>query len=256
MGGDDNSQVDDFLSDLRAIDLAELNSTSALQTRIDRKYLCSHIQAIEVLEAAARSWFVLDIDGRRTFEYRSLYFDTPKHDSFHGSARQRRRRFKVRRRAYDGVSPSVLEVKTRGMRGQTVKSRIDISPPNSFELGSEEMIFIDATTRIADLGRSLRPSIWTSYRRATLADPQSRARVSIDRNVSYAVPDGDFAPLTASVVLETKTLGGLTSVDRALWALKIRPVAFSKFAVSCAMSNRTLPSNRWHRVIDRHDIGM
>ena len=88
----------DVLDDLPTIGLDDLMETAALQTRRDRKYLLPVDEAWALLDGTAAR--VLEIDGLRSFDYESIYFDTASRDSYLGSARRRPRRFKVRTRTY------------------------------------------------------------------------------------------------------------------------------------------------------------
>ena len=54
------------------------------------------------------------------------------------------------------------------------------------------------------------------------------------------------------VVVETKSSGAPTPLDRALWARGSRPQRVSKFAVAMALSEPGLPANRWNRVLREH----
>ena len=89
-----------FTDSLETISLEQLNEAAALQTRTDRKYILTEQQAEQVLPLLAQQALVLSIDGRRSSDYTSVYFDTPDLASFHLAAHPRRRRFKVRTRSY------------------------------------------------------------------------------------------------------------------------------------------------------------
>src|SRR5262245_37674668 len=103
------------------IELADLLSRAPLLTRVDRKYILPRWELPGLLAWLAPHAAVLEIDGRREFAYRSDYFDTPTWDSYRASAHRRRRRYKVRLRAYLDTGQHFTEVKTRGHRGTTVK---------------------------------------------------------------------------------------------------------------------------------------
>ena len=66
------------LRHLPAVGLEELNTAAALQTRVDRKYVIPVLQARQLLLAASldAGVRVLEMDGLRTFDYDSVYFDT------------------------------------------------------------------------------------------------------------------------------------------------------------------------------------
>ena len=73
---------------------------------------------------------VLEVDGRRSSRYESTYLDTVDLDSWTAAATRRRRRWKVRSRVYADTGERWLEVKTRGLRGATVKERLPHDGPD------------------------------------------------------------------------------------------------------------------------------
>ncbi len=249
------------LDTLAPVGLEELNDSAALLTRTDRKYLLVpgrhdqlttqlHDQVLAV--AGARS---LQIAGTRDFGYRSTYFDTAEHTGFTGAAHRRRRRFKVRLRHYVDTGECHLEVKTRGMRGSTVKERLEL-PAGTDRLGAaarEHVAERLAESRIEGVDvNDLRPVLTTHYRRRTVLLPGSGARLTLDSALAWELPDGRRQPAPELLVLETKTpVGSRAAVDRFLWAHGCRPARFSKYATGRALLDPDLPRNRWHRVITR-----
>ena len=112
----------DMMARFALISLDELNNAAALQTRTDRKYLLTWDQ-FQTLLPQLNHCRVLEIDGRRWFRYRSMYFDTLSLASYLGAAHGSPRRFKVRTRTYVDSGECYIEAKLRNRRGQTVKSR-------------------------------------------------------------------------------------------------------------------------------------
>ena len=110
---------------LDPIGLAEVEQTANLQTRMDRKYLVPLDVADRLVAETMPDARVLTIDGGTRFGYESVYFDTADLAAYRGAAGSRRRRFKVRTRTYLNSGHTVLEVKTRNGRGETVKERMD-----------------------------------------------------------------------------------------------------------------------------------
>jgi hypothetical protein len=88
-----------FATAAAPISLDDLVASAGLQTRLDRKYLLTAADLDVVTDRLAgepdRGLAVLDIAGRRTFGYRSTYFDTPDLRAYRSAGRGRRRRFKV-----------------------------------------------------------------------------------------------------------------------------------------------------------------
>ena len=98
---------------------------------------------------------------------------------------------------------------------------------------------------------SLRPTLTTRYQRSTILIGSDR-RATIDVEVTGADPDGRAASLGEYVIVETKSAQAAGPLDRALWAMHLRPVTISKYGTLLAAANPQLPSNRWHRALVRY----
>ena len=238
---------------LAPVGLAELVARAALQTRVDRKYVVPLAAAEQLVSGLARTEQVrvLEIGGRRTFGYESLYLDTPELTGYLLAARGRRRRFKVRRRSYLDTGTSFLEVKTRGLRGATVKERLlDTGGPAAGAL------FVDDALARAGLGtirsRDLRPTLRTAYRRTTLHLPATDVRVTVDTDLTWALPGGAAATLDGVALVETKSTSAPSAADRRLWRSGHRPSRISKYGTGLAALRGDLPDNRWCPVLRRH----
>jgi hypothetical protein len=109
--------------DFDAVELPELLARAALHDRVDRTYLLPEGALDPILAVLQPDARMLQIDGRRRFDYESVYFDTPDLACYTLAARRRRRRFKIRTRTYLDSAECWLEVKTRDRRGRTVKQR-------------------------------------------------------------------------------------------------------------------------------------
>jgi hypothetical protein len=232
------------------IDLVELTERASLQTRIDRKYVVPS-EKLEVLlrgiEPGAR---VLEIDGRRDFAYESVYFDTPDLTSYLGAAHRRRRRFKLRTRTYVDSALCWVEVKTRGPRGSTVKTRLPYDPDDRDTLTDEGRRFADD---VLDSGVAVDKTLVSTYRRTTLFLPATASRTTIDTGLVWtSATTGASLALPDRVVIETKTGSTPSSTDRLLWRHGHRPVRISKYGTGMAALHADLPHHPWRRVLDRH----
>lgn len=249
-----NAAVSAGLRHLPAVGLEELNTAAALQTRVDRKYVIPVLQARQLLASLDSGVRVLEMDGLRTFEYDSVYFDTPRMDSYLLAARGRRRRFKIRTRTYVDSAASFLEVKTEGAREATVKERIPYSPGDRSRITAEGLAYVNVTLAAA-VGSvpagPLGPVLESRYRRTTLFLPGSCSRATLDEAVTWQRPGQSAWLLAGSVVLETKSDSAAGPLDRYLWASGIRPSRISKFATGLAALCPELPANRWHSTLGR-----
>jgi hypothetical protein len=237
---------------LNPIALDELLATAELQTRVDRKYIVPREMYSWLLEKLAPDTRVLEIDGRRSFRYESVYFDTPDLISYRGTAYGRRRRFKVRTRTYLDTCDCLLEIKTRSGRGETVKERQPYAIEDRRRLIPAGYDLIRDLVPPSTPVDQLRPSLITSYERTTLLDP-SGARVTCDVGLICATPDD--AKTTAigdAIILETKSSGHACHTDKVLWRAGIRPARISKYGTGLALMYPDLPANRWNRTLRTH----
>jgi len=236
---------------LTHISLEELNAHAELLTRTDRKYIVSNELLAQLIESNRASLATLDIDGRREFLYESVYFDTDDLRLYRDAATSRRFRFKVRTRAYRDTDVAVLEVKLKDGRGQTVKSRLDYSNDDRHHLTDAARAFVDELAGRPGVAATLQPVLTTAYRRATLVDVAPGARYTIDRGLSCTEPCGNAIGLD-EVIIETKSDGSASMLDRWLWQRGVRPVRISKYCTALAAMHPELPANKWHRTLARH----
>lgn len=239
------------LLERRRISLAAANDVAALLTRVDRKYLVDEATVTELLTELPASSHILEIDGRTDFGYRSTYFDTARRDLFRDAAHGRRHRFKVRTRTYTDTGSCYLEVKSKGRQGQNVKARIDWPDADADRLTGSGHRFIDAVTGTDTISTTLGPVLTTTYTRHTVVDVVAATRLTIDRGLRCSDMNGCTTALDA-VVIEVKSDGAPGFADRWLWQHCFRPQRISKFCTGLAALDDDLPSNRWHRILDRH----
>ena len=236
------------VAELPPISLEEILGFAELQTRMDRKYILDPAVAAKVITERASMLQILQIDELRDFAYESVYFDTPELESFRSSAHGRRNRFKVRTRSYVDSGLCVLEVKTAGGRGHTVKERIDYTLEDRARLAGPAQAFLADRDLPVD---RLSPTLITRYRRATLLD-QDGSRATLDTGLVCLSPDGEYVSMADQVLMETKSVGTATVLDRLLWARGVRPERVSKYCTGLAALKPDLPANKWNRTLRRH----
>lgn len=244
------------LSSLAPVGLDELVQRAELLTRVDRKYVVPIAEAQALTQMLPRGTRALEIDGRRSFGYRSAYLDTPQLTSYLGAGRSHRRRWKVRTRSYVDTDLQAgstwLEVKTRASRNQTIKQRIAHPDAEVADgLTPQGRAFVAGIVG-GDHAAALRPVLATAYQRSTLLLPASASRVTLDVDLGWSalrtVRDLD-RPSVA--IVETKTGSTPCEVDRLLWARGHRPVRISKYGVGMAALHPGLPRLKWHHTLDR-----
>jgi hypothetical protein len=250
-----------FATAAAPISLDDLVASAGLQTRLDRKYLLTAADLDVVTDRLAgepdRGLAVLDIAGRRTFGYRSTYFDTPDLRAYRSAGRGRRRRFKVRTREYLDTGTTWLEVKTRGPRGSTIKQRVPHlgDPRRLGTAGTDAVALLLAGQGITDVAvATLSATLATTYRRTTLHVPgtgdRPDTRATIDTDLSWhALPHGIRVDRPDLVIVETKGVPAPSPLDRVLWRAGHRPRSVSKYGAGLAALRTDLPPLKWHRVV-------
>lgn len=248
-----------------AISLAEMNKQAALQTRMDRKYVLSVDQTADLV-----AWIcqerqdaqVLEVEGERASLYDSMYYDTENLACFRMALQQNRRRFKVRTRRYVDSGDSFLETKTKSGAGKTVKHRIrwsdswtlDDDEPGNFlteSLADTPFVIHHDASGQPVAGIELIPALRTVYYRTTLLLPDDCARITLDQRLHWQDPSGSWVEATGGVILETKTSGSPSAVDRFLWDRRQRPIPSSKYSIGISLTHSALPTHRWTRATKR-----
>lgn len=234
-----------------SISLPEVLALAELQVRIDRKYLVDLRTFVE-LAARLDGFAVLDIDGRRSFDYESAYFDSPDLALYRQHLQGRRRRYKVRTRAYLNSGECAFEVKLKGGRSETVKARMPYPLEDRDRLTGGARAFLAERLHQeygAGPAPDLRRALTTSYHRTTLVDTTGRSRLTCDVDLFFHRGDRTVPGPPDLVLVESKTAGRAGPADRILRDLGARPVGVSKYCLAVALLNPGLRANPWHRTL-------
>ena len=243
--------VDRAVGLMPTLDLGEVTAAADLQTRTDRKYLVPAADFLTLTRELDGTLAVLEIEGRRTFDYESVYFDTPELLAYHAHAHGRRRRFKVRTRTYLDSGQCALEIKTEGGRGETVKDRHPYTAADRYLLDAGARALVGAAVGSQPLADRLQTSLVTRYARTTVVDTHTRSRMTCDVDLAFSDDSRRLTGPGGMVLVESKTVGAAGQVDAILWRLGHRPVALSKYCAGLALLDARLPANRWNRTLRR-----
>jgi len=233
------------------VTLKEMDETAALRTRVDRKYIVDGPRADELVQSLSTSCAALEIDGKRNFSYQSVYFDSPDFASYRSAAHRRRRRFKIRSRTYLDSEICKLEVKLRSGRKRNTKKRFDYHSDTCREITDDGRQFIKNAVGNLGIPDDLSPVLTTKYQRSTLVDMSSGDRLTCDENL--VCEDWENSTIALDYfIFETKSEGPPSSFDYVLWGHGIRPARISKFCTGLAALHPELPSNKWHRTLNKY----
>jgi VTC domain len=236
------------------ISLAELVARAALQVRLERKYLVAAAEFVRLAVRLEGELEALDIDGRRSFAYESNYFDTPSLLTYREHLAGCSDRFKLRTRSYLDSGETMFEVKLERPGGGTMKRRA------SHLFDDRNRITPDArrhlAAALAEAGRSvpraLGPSLVVAYRRTTFVLRDGSARITCDRDLVCSHGGQTVTGLSDHVLVEVKSAGATSVVDRMLEELRVEPVSISKYCVGLALLHPELPCGPWDALLERY----
>jgi hypothetical protein len=229
----------DAVASLEPIDLDALDERAALRRRVDCKYVVARDALAAIVESAGDSYEALEIDGHRSFDYESVYLDTPDLRCFRDHVERRRPRYKIRTRLYHETEACFVEVKVKTADEETVKRQREHDPSAHGGLDPGARRFLDES--LCELTGEpapdrLAPSLWTRYQRLTLASIEGGERVTTDLDVRLATADDRATTLRDDLALvETKSEEGGGAVDRLLAEAGHEPVTISKYRFGVGM---------------------
>jgi hypothetical protein len=236
------------------ISLDELNALAELQTRVDRKYFVPADAFRQLIATLADGMKVLHVDGRRSFGYESVYFDTPQLTTYKAHVQRRRQRFKARTRTYTDSGLCMFEVKLVGARGETVKERVKHPAELRNVLTPDALRHLQTALRTAygqGLPPGLAPMLTTTYRRTTFVSRTGEVRLTCDVGLLCRNGRNQVRDTGTHVLVESKSAGQDGGPDEIMRTMGIRPASVSKYCVGIAALHPELPSNNWHRTLRR-----
>lgn len=246
-----------MIDGLRPIALDRVMAAAALQNRVDTKYVVSHACLARLMRNLEETHAVLEHEERRSFVYRTSYFDSPALENYRAHVQGRRRRFKARSREYVSSRACVFEVKLKGARGRTVKSRMPHPIERRSELTAPARAFVEACLLDAyghQLSGPLVRVLDVDYERVTLVDAKRGERLTCDTRLRFASPAGAEGRMSGDVViLESKSVRGGALADQILRELGVRPVCgWSKYCLGIGLTHPAAPANDLRRVLQRY----
>lgn len=224
---------------------------AGLQTRLEKKYILTPAEFV-AMSAELERLHILEIGGRRLFGYESVYFDSPDLGLFRAHRQGRRQRYKIRTRSYLDTGESLVEVKLKGGRGQTVKLRLphDFDERDRITDGAQRFLEDALWNHYGVRPPALAPSLTTQYGRATFVDTEDGARLTCDVDIACTT-GGDPSRGPDRVLVESKSTGS-GRADDALARMGVRPVSISKYCIGVALTHPDVPANRWNRILRTH----
>jgi hypothetical protein len=220
------------------VSLPDLDERAPLLRRVDNKYAVPRATFFQLLDRLAADHDVLDMDGRREFDYQTVYFETSDLRCFWDHVESRFPRFKARTRLYEDTNACVFEVKLKSDDDETDKRQVEHPPDRAEELTDSARECLDSALHAGGLAleEPLEPRLRTNFSRITLAARESPARLTCDVGVRLSAPDGAVVTMSSELVLvETKSESGESPADQVLGELGVEPVSLSKYRVGMSL---------------------
>ena len=232
--------VDQQLEKFDPIDLKQMDRVKLLE-RTDTKYLLSKARLLDLLPDLFEHYYVLEVEGKKTSAYHTVYLDTAEKKEFKQHLQGRYKRHKVRFRTYIETGISFLEVKLK-QKGKTNKKRISTTIQEGLDQNQGSFLKQWIPENPADLSRSLQ----NTFDRITLVHKTEQERVTIDLNLNFTRDDKKVI-LTEPVIIELKQsrFNRKSIISTLLRANLIRPQQMSKYCIGCILLDKTLKYNRF-----------
>ena len=236
--------MDHLLASFAPITLAEMSSVK-LMNRTDTKFVTTLPKLMQLLKMAQDDYYAQEIDGERNMLYDTTYFDTNDYAMYRQHQCGHTNRQKIRFRTYVSSHLQFMEVKTKNNHGRTKKKRIEVTDMDLTDVGKREFLashlHFDVDTLI--------PHMHNYFRRITLVNKAKTERLTIDTALQFhnvqTNTDRDMGQL---VIIELKRDGLVFSpVLEMLRQLHIHPHGFSKYCMGAALTNQSLPVNRFRQ---------
>lgn len=234
--------INETITQFQPITLEEMSSVK-LMNRIDTKFVTTMQPLLQLLTLVQKDYYVQDIDGERNMLYDTTYFDTKQFEMYQEHQHGHSGRQKLRFRTYVSSNLQFLEIKTKNNRGRTKKKRIEVHDMN---LGDEEKRQFIAERLHFEVD-TLIPHMHNYFYRVTLVNHAKTERLTIDTQLEFNnVITGQQLLMGPLVIVELKRDGLVSSpVLEMLRQLRIHPHGFSKYCMGAALTNNTLPVNRF-----------
>jgi hypothetical protein len=219
-----------------------------LMNRVDTKFIFNTCELEQILAHTQQDYQVLEIDGRRLFNYESLYFDTHNFTHYYDHHNGKPSRTKVRYRKYADTGDVFFEVKMRSKDSRTDKQRIKRDAIYN-ELNGTEHAFMQGLALKHNL---LEEKIWIYYKRLTLASLHTQERVTLDLQMRFETKDKslDFPNLVVAEIKQDR-YSRISKFSNVLRSLNIPDFRISKYAIAVAMMQEGIKTNAFKEKINR-----
>lgn len=235
-------EIDGLLTDFNSFELSELNDVN-LMDRFDDKAFFHRSKLPGLIENLRDISKVLCIDGRKTFEYESVYLDTAEMDLYFRHHNKRKNRYKMRYRRYLDSNLNFFEIKHKNLKGLMSKTRVKVDSSNKHSLGE----YVESNTPY--LMNDLQESLKVKYYRSTFMNREQSESLTIDQQLSFQTLEDNEVAYSNLVIVELKQKQFNSNSDfrNVLRKSKIRMSSISKYCLGVSVLYPELKSNTFRK---------
>ncbi|NVP17512.1 polyphosphate polymerase domain-containing protein [Candidatus Gracilibacteria bacterium] len=230
------------LKSFKAISLKELNATASFLKRIDVKFLLNGKQFSSILEELKDKFNVLEIDGKKVFNYDNVYMDTSDYLFYNQHQNKLESRTKVRTRYYVDSNIAFFEYKQKNA-GVTNKYRYEFPAGEHGFMTRGKKRFFDGVWQSVYSGEKapeISPAIRTTYKRITMVSKSGDERLTIDFDIKaldLRKKNAETIDLKNLVIIESKSMKQESDISKIMNKNKIEKAnSCSKYSLGVVYS--------------------
>jgi len=234
------SDIKKVVFEFDPISLLEMDSV-ALMNRFDYKYAFNIKRLPTILSLVRDKYNVLEIDGIRGFNYKSIYFDTDDLTMYHDHHNGKPIRYKIRRREYVDSGLNFMEIKQKDGQGKTLKERI-IKHKSEHHFTDLTNTFIH--NRCPFVTCNLNAQLINYFVRYTLVHKTESERLTIDVCLNFSYDNREFE-IPFLVIAEVKREGETynSTFMKLMREMSIRQSGMSKYCIGTIFLNPKIKKN-------------
>lgn len=217
-------------------------------SRVDQKFIFPFHMLNTILQELGKDYAVLEIEGRRIFEYDSQYFDTDSLQFYQDHHNGKPNRVKVRTRKYVDTGTAYFEVKRKIKGYITEKTRSLWASDHIAEPAEFDELLLPAGIS----GESLHPTLEVGYFRITLNNAELKERITIDLGLTFEA-QGKQQSVPNSVIMEVKQekIKRETPAIQLMRRYHIKPLRMSKYVMGMVMLGEVDKNNAFRFKINK-----
>lgn len=238
-----NNTIEETLYSLfKPATLRDLESMKLLN-RYDTKFIITKSRLADILTKLPSQYQILEIDGKRLFEYQNQYFDTEDLLLYKTHHNGKLNRYKVRYRHYVDVDKFFFELKFKTNKSKTEKTRMQKFGFETHINGGADKLIKDSLGINPDM---LQKSLNITYNRITLVNSLSKEKITLDFGLNFDnYKNSKYLEDLAIIEIKVDRLKPHTAFTQLLKEQGIRSMKISKYCLGIILTTPGIKYNRF-----------